>query len=395
MQNPRNEVVSVIFGGRSSEHEVSIITGHQIMDALRVAGYRLLPIYITKDGRWYAGPKLHNITLYSSKTLSLEKIPGVQPVSLSPDRSIRELLQGKNRGWSLFRSEQPMWADVFFPAVHGTMGEDGTLQGLLELADVPYVGCGVLASALGMDKVRAKALFRDAGIAVLDCISINRTEWQSDPTQIISAVESTYEYPSMVKPVCGGSSIGVTRCQNRPTLQDAIELALILDQYALVEKALSDFIEINCSVIGPPAKASVCEQPVSSEQLLSFDDKYKRSGKNKSSAKGGMASLQRIVPAPIDDDLRNEVQQVSVKAFETMGASGLVRIDFLYDNSEGKLFLNEINTMPGSLAFYLWEASGVPFDELVHNLIVTALDQYRERAKTRFTFEANLLMTQT
>jgi len=395
MQNGKRERVGVVFGGRSAEHEVSIITGHQVMDALRVAGYSVLPIYITKEGEWLAGSGLHNIKQYSSRTLFLEKIPGVQRVSLSPDRSVRELLTTKSGGWTLFGKQQPMWADVFFPTVHGTMGEDGTLQGLFELADVPYVGSGVLSSAVGMDKVRAKSLFRDAGLKVLDCLTVSRAEWQSDPEQFASLAEKSFGYPLIVKPVCLGSSIGVARCKDLAELQEAIEVALTLDDNALVEKALTDFIEINCSVLGPPERASVCEQPTSSEAVLSFDAKYKRGAKSKNSGtKGGMASLERIIPAPISDDLTARIQEMSIKAFHAIRATGVARVDFLVDNAHGELFVNEINTMPGSIAFYLWEASGVPFDELVHNMVVTALEQYRIRAKTRFSFDANLLMNQ-
>lgn len=395
MQNLRREAVAVVFGGRSAEHEVSIITGHQIMDALKVAGYPVLPIYINKEGAWYAGSGLHNIKQYSSRTLSIEKVPGVQRVSLSPDRSVRELLGSKSGGWTLFGKAEPMWADVFFPAVHGTMGEDGTLQGLFELADVPYVGSGVLASAVGMDKVIAKGLFRDAGLKVLDCLTVSRGEWQKAPDQITSLAETRFGYPLIVKPVCLGSSIGVTRCKDLSQLREAIDVALTLDENALVERALTDFFEINCSVIGPPERASVCEQPTSSEAVLSFDAKYKRGAKTKSrGTKGGMASLERIIPAPISDQLTAQIQETSIKAFHTIGATGVARVDFLVDKGQGELFLNEINTMPGSVAFYLWEASGVPFDELVHSMVVTALEQYRIRAKTRFSFDANLLMNQ-
>lgn len=391
MGNNRQETVAVVFGGRSAEHEVSIITGHQIMDALKVAGYHVLPIYITKEGAWYVGSGLHNIKQYSSRNLDIEKVPGVQRVSLSPDRSVRQLLTVKN-SWSPFGKSERLWADVFFPTVHGTMGEDGTLQGLFELADVPYVGSDVLSSAIAMNKVKAKALFRAAGIEVLDCLMISRAEWQSDPKQFIRLAEK-FGFPLIVKPVCLGSSIGVARCQDASQLSEAIEVALMLDENALVEKALTDFIEINCSVFGPPARASVCEQPTSSEAVLTFDAKYKRGAKGKGSAtKGGMASLDRIIPAPIPEELTARIQEISIKAFNTIGASGVARIDFLMDNTQSKLFLNEINTMPGSLAFYLWEASGIPFDELVHEMVVASLSRHQARAKTQFSFDTNLLL---
>lgn len=393
MRNERTETVAVLFGGRSAEHEVSVITGHQIMDALKVAGYQVLPIYITKEGDWHGGAALHDIKSYSSQPLRVNGLPGVQQVSLSPDRSIRQLLSLKNPGLFSFGKPAPMWADVYFPTVHGTLGEDGTLQGLFELADVPYVGSGVLASAIGMDKVKSKAIFRDAGLKVLDCLAISRAEWESNPEEFIALVEKSYAYPLMVKPVCLGSSIGVSRCENASQLRDAIELALTLDQNALVEKALTNFVEINCSVLGPPEQASVCEQPTTAEALLTFDAKYKRGAKNKTmGAKGGMASLERMIPAPISEELTSHIQEMSIAAFRAIRAAGVARIDFLVDKDRDEVFVNEINTMPGSIAFYLWEASGVPFDELVSRLVVTALEEYKTRKKTRFSFDANLLV---
>lgn len=389
------ETVAVLFGGRSAEHEVSVITGHQVMDALKVAGYPLLPIYITKDGGWYAGSPLHDIKQFRTAGFDVRGLAGVHRVSLAPDRSIRQLIpHPDDKGF--FKKPPQLWADVFFPTVHGTLGEDGTLQGLFELADVAYVGSDVTASALGMDKVKMKSLYRDVGIPVLDCVFVSRDEWKRDSDHFLTRAESLDGYPLMVKPVCLGSSIGVSRCENRKELAEAIELALTLDNRALVETALVDFIEINCSVLGSPKQVSVCEQPLPSETLLTFDAKYKRGTKGSKGAgaggtKGGMASLDRIIPAPIADELTGRIQQLAIKAFDAIGASGVARIDFLIDQANGSLYLNEINTMPGSISFYLWEATGIPFDELVERMVKSALEQHRVRTATRFSFEANLL----
>jgi D-alanine-D-alanine ligase len=393
MQSTRKTTVAVLFGGRSVEHEVSIITGHQIMDALEVAGYLLLPIYLTKEGVWYAGPSLNNVKQYGDPSFSPDKLQDAHRVSLSPDRSIRQLLPNPDSNKGLFKKSPRLWADVFFPAIHGTFGEDGSLQGLFEMADVAYVGSDVLGSAMGMDKIRMKALFRDSGIPVLSCLSISQEEWEGDGQAFITKVEGSYKYPVIVKPASLGSSIGVQRCEDASSLKDAIELALQLNERALVERALVDFVEVNCSVIGPPEKASVCEQPCLSEEVLTFDAKYKRGRKSAKTgnAEGGMASLDRIIPAPISSELTSQIQQLSTQAFRLIGASGVARLDFLLEKNGESFYLNEINTMPGSIAFYLWEASGVPFDELVAKCVNMALDRQRVRARTRFSFETNLL----
>jgi D-alanine-D-alanine ligase len=395
VQPSARETVAVLFGGTSAEHEVSVITGHQIMDALEAAGYQLLPIYITKEGEWYAGQALHNIRQYTQPAFHVSKLKAVHRVSLSPDRSIRQLLPHPLHGKGLLRRVPRLWADVFFPTIHGSFGEDGTLQGLFEMAGVPYVGAGVLASAVGMDKVRMKALYRDAGLPVLECVSVSRAQWQEEGAAFITRVEDFAAYPLIVKPVCLGSSIGVRRCENAAELRAAIEAAILLDERVLVERALVNFVEINCAVLGPPEQASVCEQPHTSEAILSFEAKYKQGGKagKAGGAKGGMASLGRTIPAPISAELTTRVQDLAVQAFRILGAAGVARIDFLFEVERERLYLNEINTMPGSLAFYLWEASGMPFDELVRQVIRIALDQHRIRSTTEFMFAANLLQS--
>jgi D-alanine-D-alanine ligase len=387
------KTVAVLFGGRSVEHEVSVITGHQIMDALKAAGHRVLPIYLTKEGEWYAGESLHNLKLYTDPAGEPTSVTGVARVSLSPDRSIRQLIVHPGVRQGLFRKLPQLWAEVFFPCLHGSFGEDGSLQGLFELADVPYVGAGVAASALSMDKALTKVVCRSVGIPVLDWLVLSRADWHHEAARVIERIESACAYPVIVKPVCLGSSIGVKRCHNRATLREAVATALILDDRVLVETALTDFIEINCAVMGPPEQASVCEQPVTQEAILSFDAKYKRGGKGSKHAKtpDGMVSLERIIPAPISADLAQRVQRLATQVFRVIGAAGTSRIDFLYQSDRETLYLNEINSIPGSLAFYLWEATGLPFDELVDKLITIAMQRHQERSQTQFSFEVNLL----
>jgi D-alanine-D-alanine ligase len=388
---PNPERIAVLFGGRSVEHEVSVITGHQAMDALEVAGFDVLPVYVTKDGAWYAGRPLQNLKLYADRGLDLARMRDVYRVSLSPDRAIRELVPTPQAAARLFGRPPVLWADVFFPTIHGTYGEDGTLQGLFEVADVPYVGSGVVASAIAMDKVRTKALCRAARLPVIDCISVSREDWQANGDGFAARVADFCGYPAMVKPVNLGSSIGVVRCPDRAALEQAVATALLLDERVLVERALTDFLEVNCAVMGPPIKASVCEQ-VSSSAVLSFDDKYRRGKAGPQHAgKTGMAGQNRLIPAPIPGDLTGRVQTLAAKVFELTGASGVARVDFLYEPRHDALYINELNTMPGSLAFYLWEATGLPFDALVTELVGIAKARHQARAATQFVFEANLL----
>jgi D-alanine-D-alanine ligase len=293
----------------------------------------------------------------------------------------------------LFRKSPQLWAEVFFPCLHGSFGEDGSLQGLFELADVPYVGSGVAASAIAMDKTLTKLICRSVDIPVLDFTVVSRGEWEKASAGVIERIEPFCAYPIMVKPVCLGSSIGVKRCNDRAALLEAIASGLMLDDRVLIEPALADFIEINCAVMGPPDQASVCEQPVTSEAVLSFDAKYKRGGKGakQPNKPGGMASLDRIIPAPISIDLTQRIQTLATRAFRAIGAAGTSRIDFLYQPHSEALFLCEINSIPGSLAFYLWEASGIPFDDLVDKLVTIALQRHEECSRTQFSFEVNLL----
>ncbi|MGE3269338.1 MAG: D-alanine--D-alanine ligase family protein, partial [Chloroflexota bacterium] len=283
--------------------------------------------------------------------------------------------------------------DVVFPVIHGTYGEDGTLQGLLELAAVPYVGAGVVGSAVGMDKIIMKAAFQAQQLPVVNYLWFTRKRWQSEADKVADEIERTLRYPLFVKPANLGSSIGISKATDRAALFDAIEVAANYDRRLLVEEAFEGGIEVNCAVLGnDDPQASVCEQPIAWTEILSYEDKYLRGGKGKGGGGGeGMASLTRRIPAPIPDDLTAEVQRLAVAAFRAVDCAGLARIDFLVDPTSGRVAVNEINTMPGSLAFYLWEASGVSFPALVDRLLELALERHRERQQTTFSFDSALL----
>lgn len=397
------QIVAVLFGGRSVEHEVSVISAHQVMDALEVAGYELLPIYIDKKGTWFAGKGLYNLKLYATPGFRPDSLRDAHRVFLSPDPTIRQFVLHPNGAKGFFYKAPMLWADVFFPVLHGAFGEDGSAQGLFEMADVPYAGCGIFASAAGMDKIRQKELYARAGLPALECVWTHRNLWRADPASFVKLVEAKFGYPVIVKPATLGSSIGIARAADSQQLTEAIGAALTYDERVLVERALVDFKEVNCSVIGPPYRASVCEMPKLEGELLSFEAKYrsgastgKRGAKMAAGAggkfsKGGMASLNRQIPAPISDDLTGRIQDRAIAAFRAIGGTGIARVDFLLDSDGHTTYVNEINTMPGSLSFYLWEASGLPFDKLVRLLVDEAIERHKTKRQTQYSLDVDLL----
>jgi D-alanine-D-alanine ligase len=280
--------------------------------------------------------------------------------------------------------------DVVVPVIHGTHGEDGTLQGLLELADLPYVGSNTVASAIGMDKIMAKGVFREQGLRVVDYVSFTRNDWEEKAAEITARIGEQLGFPAFVKPANLGSSIGISRVESAEELSDAVEVALSYDSRALVERAVQGAMEINCSVIGNEEPiASVCEQPVSWEQFLTFDDKYLNN------AGAGMKGAERRIPAPIPDAKTAEIRQLAVAAFNAIGCKGIARVDFLVEQSTpgefGDVYINEVNTIPGSYSFYLWSASGVTPVQLMDRLIDYALDAHAERRKNTYTYASGIL----
>ena len=389
---------AVIFGGRTVEHEVSVITAHQLMDAIVAAGFEVLPIYVTKDGDWRTSPELFNIAVYRDLGALERALAKARSVVIRPGKTHGGLFTKSGGLFGLGRlTELPV--EVVFPAIHGSFGEDGALQGILEWANIPYVGSDVTASAVGMDKVLAKRLLESSGVPVLPGRVLDRGSLDWPETELEAGVNALGGLPVMVKPTKLGSSIGVARCASLEEVREAIELALELDSRVLLEPALQDFYEINCSVLGPPTRASACEMPKSKEGFLSFDQKYMRGNGRKSGSKQvdrgtseGMASLDRILPAPISERSSKEIRRLAVTVFELLGASGVARIDFLVNRADEQVYFNEINTIPGSFAFYLWEESGLPFDRLVEDLIEIAKARHRERETTVFAFETSLLV---
>jgi D-alanine-D-alanine ligase len=388
--------VGVAFGGRSVEHDVSILTGLQALSALEER-HSPIPIYIARSGRWFTGEALRELSAYRQDPPSHPEghkrgagggDPDAEEVNF--DLHNGRLLRASSGG-SLLRSRrspEPVELDVVVLATHGTQGEDGCLQGALELARLPYVGPSVGAAAAAMDKVTTKAILAQAGLPALDHLALRRADWEGDREDVLGRVRSAFDFPLYVKPASLGSSVGVSRCATDSELSDALELAFELDRVCLVEPSVEGGMEVNCAVIGRPGvspRASLCEQPVAAKSFLSFEDKYMGGAKNE-----GMKGAQRLIPAPLSDALTAEVKELARRAFTAFSCAGVARVDFLVDANE-RIHVNELNTIPGSFSFYLWEPAGLPFADLMDELIDLALDDHREKLRTTTVFSTNLL----
>ncbi len=382
MSSRRRQTIAVIFGGRSVEHDVSIVTGHQIMKAFPADGYEILPVFITRDGRWFTGEPL--LELQNFQAEDLIQRDGVQACLLSPDTRHHGLII--NPLASRFSKSIVKRIDVVFPALHGSHGEDGSLQGLLELADIPYVGYATLGSALANDKVITKIILRQAGLPVLDDYAFFRDQWLDEPDAIIAAIGEEFEFPLFVKPATLGSSIGIGRADSPELLRANIDIAANFDRRILVEPAVTGGIEINCSVIGYGERyeASTLEQPLSWDDFLSYEDKYLRGSE-------GMKSAERLIPAPLSPELTDRIKQTSISAFKAVDGRGIARIDYLVRPEKDEVYLNEINTMPGSLAFYLWQEDGYSRSDLVVKLVALAHDAYAVKRRNIYDYQTNLV----
>ena len=382
----------VLFGGKSVEHEVSVISALQAIASLDPDKYDVIPVYITKDNEFYTSFECSCIEEYEDIPALLKK--STRCVFLNADGKVRLLRYPFKRFGSSLISD----IDVAFPIVHGTNVEDGTLQGYLKTLGLPFVGCDVTASALGMDKYAMKTVLKENGVPVLDCLRFFPADMNDVPA-VIARCEARIGYPVIVKPVNLGSSVGISVAHNAAELMVSLEDAFKFATVILCERAITQLKEVNCSVLGDVdhAEASECESPAKSDEILSYENKYLQGGGSKGAKGGktggskGMASLARKIPADIPDETRTLIREMAVKAFQVLGCNGVSRIDFMIDGETNEVYLNEINTIPGSLAFYLWEPLGVHYNELLDRMIGLALKRKREEDSIVFSFETNLL----
>ncbi len=376
--------VAMIFGGKRVEHEVSVISCIQAILSMDTDKYEIIPVYMTKKNEMYIGSDIGNIEAYKD-------IKGLLA------RSQRVIMINDNGHVKLtgfpvkkFGKNPEQEIDIAFPVVHGTNVEDGAFQGYLKTMGIPFVGCDVTASAVGMDKFIMKAILKEGDVPVLDARLYTLSDY-ADIEGLLDNVEKEVGYPAIVKPVNLGSSVGISIAKNRTELTNSIDDAFRYATKVLVEHAISKLREINCAVLGDEneAIASECEEPLHSEEILSYEEQYV-SNSNSGGSKG-MASVSRKIPAEISDELREEIREMAVKSFKLLGCNGVARIDFMIDDENGKLYFNEINTIPGSLAFYLWEPVGIPYKELLNRMIELCLKRARQEESLTFTFDTNIL----
>lgn len=385
--------IAVIFGSRSCEHDVSIISALQLIEAAKTAGFTVTPIYISREGLWYTGETLERIETFREFN-PMGK--GITRVNLDVSANAGDLWAWPPQRAGLFAKVPAPIAhiDVAIPVLHGLHGEDGTVQGLLEMANIPYASSGVLGSAVGMDKIAMKQMLRGAGYPVLDYVWLTRDQLKTDREAIVERIEREIKYPAFVKPAALGSSIGVSKANNREELDRALDLAASYDRRILVEVGINNPVEINCAALGygEEVRASVCEMPVPStgDKFLNFFEKYLRNAGTKGESSRGMKSLSRVVPAPIGEELTERIQRMTKEIFKLLDCRGTVRIDFILDEND-VLYVNEPNTIPGSLAFYLWQECGVSFGKLVEIMVEDALRAHADKNTNVFAFDSTIL----
>ena len=385
--------IAVFFGSRSCEHDVSIVSALQCIEATKAAGFNVTPVYISRDGLWYTGEPLENIETFREFNPMTK---GITRVTLDVTANAGDLWAWPPQRAGLFaKVPAPLChIDCVIPVFHGWHGEDGTIQGLLEMANIPYASSGVLGSAIGMDKIAMKQILRGAGFPVLDFVWFTREQLKKERQAVIERVEKEIKYPAFIKPAALGSSIRVSRARNREELERALDVAASYDRRILVEVGVVHPVEINCAAVGygEDVRASVCEMPVpsSNDTFLDFWQKYLRNASTKGEDSRGMKSLSRVVPAPIGDELTGRIQTMTCDIFKLLDCCGTVRVDFILDQND-MLFVNEPNTIPGSLAFYLWKASGLDFPKLIEKMVEDALRAHADKNSSVFAYDSSIL----
>ena len=380
--------VGVIFGGRTVEHEISIITANQAITNINKEKYEVIPIYISKSGKMYTGKELLDLKEYRNLDSLVKKC---EEIVLVNNGEKADIIRVKNK---MFSNNVINSIDLAFPIMHGTNGEDGSIQGFLEILGIPYIGPDVLASSIGMDKIMMRRILKEQEIPSLDYVAFYSLDYINNEEKYIKEIENKISYPVIVKAGNLGSSVGIKKAKNKNQLVEAIEFAMEFSDRIMVEKAIENLKEINCSVMGDmiEAKPSICEEPIGSDEILSYTDKYVGNSKTKGGTKSkGMATLQRKVPAEISEETAKKIQDIAVKTFKILGCNGVSRIDFMIDLDDNSIYVNEINTIPGALSYYLWEATGKTFEKELDDLVNLAFKRNRERQNRTYSYDQNIL----
>lgn len=378
--------IAVFFGCRSVEHEVSIISAVQAMQSINREKYDVTPVYVAKDGSMYTGENLFKIENFKNIPELIKKCDKV--TFLRENGAV--VMQTVKGG--IFQKKKSVGIDLAFPVVHGTNCEDGTMAGYFEFLGLPYISCDILSAAVGMDKAVFKDVLKSAGLPVLDCIKFRARDYAKNKESLTENILTKIGLPLIVKPVNLGSSVGISKVSTKEDLDSSVEEAFSFADEVLVEKAITSLREINCSVLGDAddCEASVCEEPFMNDEILSYEDKY-MSNSDKTGASKGMASLSRKVPADLSEEKSNEIRKLATDIFKALGCSGVVRIDFMIDTETDTVYANEINTIPGSLAFYLWNATGLKYPDMIDRLVDVAFKRQRNRENLSFTIDTNIL----
>lgn len=376
--------VAVFFGGRSVEHEISVISALQAINAMDSDKYNVIPVYISKQGRWFTGTSLLDIKRYRDMNAL---ISSCTEVFMRPEYGDFNLYKAEG---SVFSKKQPVVAElhVVLPILHGTNGEDGIFEGLLETIGIPFAGCNTLSSANGMDKITMKMILKECDVPVVDYVWFTDKEWFAHRDALIARIESKLGYPVIVKPANLGSSVGIGKASDRQELIAKVDNAEKFSQRIIVEHMIERLKEINCSVLGDADEhqSSVCEEPIKTGDFLSYEDKYMGGTKG---AKGMQNSDKRI-PADLPIEVSEEIRRIAGETFRVLSCHGVSRVDVMIDEADGKIYVNEINTIPGSLSFYLWEASGIKFSQLMDKLVQLALKRDRAIRQKTFTYDSNI-----
>lgn len=379
--NQQKMKIGVFFGSRTPEHDVSIITGELIINGLKELGHEVIPVYISKKGAWYSEDELGKIEFFKEKNYE----DRLNEYKVQLDLGVTKVMRLKKTG---FLSSKTIDIELAFPAIHGQNGEDGTIQGLFELLNIPYVGCGVASSAIAMDKILTKQLYSTNNIPTTKFLHFSKNNWSTKREEIVKEINSKLKYPLFVKPPRLGSSIGISKVEGENDLEFAIEVALHYDLDVLVEEGVSNLKDITIAVMGnnDPIVSEI-QQSSFSDQFFSYEEKYINEG----GAQLGNAQKKIIIPAELDKKTTDEIKVLAKEIYLSANCSGIARIDFLFDSKEMKYFANEINTLPGTLYHHLWKESGVGLKELLNNLIEFASEKYEEKNKLTSTFDSDIL----
>ena len=374
--------LGLIFGGRSVEHEVSIITAIETINHMNKDKYEIIPIYISKQGLLYTGDILFDLEAYKNMEELMKK---VNQITIVNDGEKVNLIRYpiKKFGENVINT-----IDVAFPVMHGTNGEDGTIQGYLELINVPYIGCDILSSSIGMDKIIMRKVLKESGLPVLDYVTFYSMDYMKNEENYKKEINRKLKFPVIVKAGNLGSSVGIKKAKDSKELEEAIEFSMQFSDRIIIENAVVNLKEINCSVIGDmiDAEASECEEPVSTDEILSYTDKYLGGSKTE-----GMAASDKKLPADISNEIRDKIRKLAIETFKVLGCSGVSRVDFLLDKDTNEIYINEINTIPGALSYYLWEATNKTFTQEIDELVELAYKRQRQREKRVYSYDQNIL----